>query len=305
VASVAKEFPIDAAKDEPIGAEAWTKLATLHEGIHDDAPHVRALGEAELARLQHELDALIAKSGHPGETRAAFFQRLESATPPLDGVLAEYTAAEKRVEAWMHARPIVTVPWEKATLAVVPTPPQQRGVSFASMNVAGVFERAISDARLEVNEPQPEMPADRRNALLRFNALGAIDMVTVHEAIPGHYLQSLFVRAVPSTVRKITRTATLGEGWAHYCEQMALENGYSSGDPARLEAFYLRMALQRAVRVVVDVRENDGSMSLAEGAKFLEENALLAPEAAKIEARRAVVWPANMFSYTYGKLAIL
>jgi uncharacterized protein (DUF885 family) len=149
------------------------------------------------------------------------------------------------------------------------------------------------------------MPAARRAALLRFNALGAVDLVTLHEGFPGHYLQSLYDRAAPSKLRKIAWTASFGEGWAHYCEQMAFENGYPATDPVRMHAFYLRMALQRAARVVVDVGENDGSLSLEDGAKFLEKNAMLAPEAAKIEARRAVVSPAGMFVYTYGKLAIL
>jgi uncharacterized protein (DUF885 family) len=75
-------------------------------------------------------------------------------------------------------------------------------------------------------------------------------------------------------------------------------------DPVRARAFYLRFALQRAVRVVVDVGENDGTMSLDDGAKRLEKDALLAPDAAKMEARRGMVRPVNMFSYTYGKIAI-
>jgi len=84
-----------------------------------------------------------------------------------------------------------------------------------------------------------------------------------------------------------------------------VENGYPAKDPIRMRAFYLRMALQRAARVVIDVAENDGSMSVADGAKFMVKNAMLAPQAATIEARRAVVWPAGMFTYTYGKLSIL
>jgi uncharacterized protein (DUF885 family) len=84
-----------------------------------------------------------------------------------------------------------------------------------------------------------------------------------------------------------------------------IDLGYASPDPTRARAFYLRSALQRAARVVVDVAENDGSMTVEQAARFLEDNALLAPATAEIEARRAVVWPANMFSYTYGKLSIL
>jgi hypothetical protein len=205
----------------------------------------------------------------------------------------------------MRSHPFVSVPWDRAKLEIVQSPPHLRGVSLASMNVAGPLEPSISDARFEVNIPEALMPPEKQKALLKFHAHGAIEMVSVHEAIPGHYLHFLFVRDAPSKVRKLTGSSTLIEGWAHYCELAAREAGYTGGDEARTHAFYLRMALQRAARVVVDVAENDGSMTVADGAKFLEENALLAPEAAKIEARRAVVWPANMFSYTYGKLSIL
>ncbi len=308
-AAVGKSFPVAAAKDTPMGAEMWSKLARLNQGATESPAEIRAMGERELARLQGELDALVAQAneGKTGarETRASFFARLEKETPPADGVLAEYRAAEGRVEAWMHERPIATVPWEKFSLQVVPSPPHKRGVSLASLNSAGLLEPSISDARLEVNEPQPSMPPDRQAALLRFNALGAIDLITVHEGVPGHYLQALFIRAVPSKVRKLTWTSTFGEGWAHYCEQMAMESGYPAKDATRMRAFYLRMALQRAARVVIDVAENDGSMSVADGAKFMVKNGMLSAEAAKIEARRAVVWPAGMFTYTYGKLRIL
>jgi uncharacterized protein (DUF885 family) len=306
VKSVTAQFPVGSAKDVPIGAQKWATLARLHEGVTRPPAEVRAMGEKEIARLDAELDALIATSGGGAggaASRKAFFARLEKDAPKVDGVLDEYRGAQKRVDAWMHEHPLVDVPWNEVSLQIVPSPPHMRGVSFASMNAAGALD-AVSDARFQVTEPDAAMPEAQRAALLRFHALGAIDMVSVHEAIPGHYLQYLFIRDVPSKVRKVTWASTLGEGWAHYCEQMALENGFGGGDP-RIHAFYLRMALQRAARVVVDVAENDGSMTLAQGAKFLEENALLAPEAAKIEARRAVVWPANMFTYTYGKLAIL
>jgi len=266
------------------------------------------MGEKEIVRLDAELDALIAQEdeapGKPHETRKTFFDRLQKDTPKMDGVLDEYRASEKRVEAWMHEHPVVDVPWEKVQLVIVPTPPHARGTSFASMNAAGALD-SVSDARFQVTEPDATMPLAQRTGLLHFHALGAIDIIGVHETIPGHYLQYLFIRDVPSKVRKVTWASTLGEGWAHYCEQMVVENGFGGSDPVRTHAYYLRMALQRAARVVIDVAENDGSMTLAQGAKFMEDNAMLAPASAKIEARRAVVGPANMFTYTYGKLKIL
>ena len=304
-ADVAKTFPVARAKDEPIGAEKWATIARLREGVTESPADVRKMGEAELARLQAELDALIAQHGKKGETRGAVLERFEQDQPKMGKVLDDYRAANKGVEVWMHAHPFVTVPWDKAKLEIVQTPPHQRGVSLASMNVAGPLEPSVSDARFEVNIPEATMPIAQQKALLRFHAHGAIELVSVHEAIPGHYLQFLFVRDVPSKVRKITGSSTLIEGWAHYCELATREEGYTGGDEVRTHAFYLRMALQRASRVVIDVAENDGSMTVDQAAKFHAENALLAPDTAKIEARRAVVWPANMFSYTYGKLAIL
>jgi uncharacterized protein (DUF885 family) len=303
---VMKAFPVDQAKNEPIGAEKWATLARLAEGLEDAPADVRKMGEAEVARLGKELDALVAKSGKPGESRAQFLERLTKeglATP--DKVLEGYRAANKGVEAWMRANKFATVPWDKAKLEIVPSPPHMRGVSFASMNVAGALDEEVSSGRFEVNVPEAKTPPAQRAGLLAFHTRGAMANVSVHEAIPGHYLQALVQRRSPSKVRKILWASTFGEGWAHYCEQAIVDAGFNDGDAVRTRAFYLRLALQRAARVIVDVGENDGSLSAEEGAKKLEEHAMLAPEAARIEARRALLWPANMFTYTYGKLKIL
>jgi uncharacterized protein (DUF885 family) len=304
-ADISGAFPVASAKDDPIGAEAWSTMARLHEGVLDPPADIRKMGEAEIARLDVDLDALIAKSGQPKETRAAFFTRLEKDVASPDKVLDEYRASIQRLDEWLHGHPFATIPWEMVKLEVVPSPPEQKYTSFASMNSAGVLETKSSDANFQVTAPDATMTEAKKKALLAFHARGAIDLVTIHEAIPGHDLQFLIQRQTPSKVRKIVWTSTLGEGWAHYCEQAVLEGGFSGADPVRTKAFYLRMALQRAARVVIDVGENDGSLSVDAAAKFLSETAFLAPDAAKMEAFRAVLSPANMFAYTYGKLSIL
>ena len=298
-------FPLASAKDDPIGAEAWSTMARLHEGVLELPADVRKMGEAEIARLDVELDELIAKSGQPKETRAAFFTRLQRDAPKPDKVLDEYRASIQRLNAWLQEHPFATIPWDRVKLQVIASPPERKYTSFASMNASGPLETKQSDANFQVTVPDATMPEPTKRALLAFHARGAIDLVTIHEAIPGHDLQLLFQQQTPSKVRKIVWASTLGEGWAHYCEQAVLEGGFSGADPVRTKAFYLRMALQRAARVVMDVGENDGSLSVDAAAKFLSETAFLAPEAAKMEAFRAVISPANMFSYTYGKLTIL
>lgn len=302
---VAKTFPADKAEEQPIGAEAWGKVARLTEGVTESPAEVKKMGEDEIARLQGELDALMKTAGKPGETRQSFLKRMEADQPKPETVLPEYRASAAKVEEWLKKTPFVTVPWDKAKVEVVETPPHMRGITFASMNVAGPLD-TISDAHFEVNIPSAQMPAPRRNALLSFHARGALDGVSVHEGLPGHYLQALVMRASPSKVRKLVWTSTSGEGWAHYCEEAALDFDFpaAGGDKARARAFYLRFALQRATRVVVDVGEADGTLTLAAAAKRLETDGLLAPDAAKMEARRGMVRPVNMFTYTYGKIAI-
>jgi uncharacterized protein (DUF885 family) len=309
-ADVRKRFE-HALDDTPLGADKWATLARLWEGVAEPPADVRKVGERELARLEAELDELIGAGQSPPrkgprtpKERTAFFRKLEADAPPPDKVLDEYRKVNHGVEQWLHEHAFVTVPWDKVQLAIVQTPPEHRGTSFASMNPAGPLEPAISDAHFEVNIPEASMPDAQRKALSAFHARGAIDLVSIHEALPGHYLQFLWQKRSPSKVRKLVWASTLGEGWAHYCEQAVVEAGYVGDDATRTRAFFLRMGLQRAVRVIIDVGENDGSMTLDQGQGMLEEHAFLAPAAARMEARRGMVSPANMFAYTYGKVTI-
>jgi uncharacterized protein (DUF885 family) len=303
-ADVAKAFPPASLQNACIGAEAWSTLARLRDGATESPADIRKMGEAEIARLMADLDKVLAESGKPGETRAKLVARMQEDTPKPDKVLDDYRAANKGVEEWLRGHKFVTVPWDKAKLSIVQTPPQKRGTTFASMNAAGPLD-AVSDAQFEVNAPDASMSPERRAGLLHFHAHGALENISIHEAIPGHYLHYLHARQAPSKVRKVFWSSVTGEGWAHYCEQAMIDEGYTTADPVRMRVFYLRSALQRAARVVVDVGLHDGSMTFDQAVKFLEDNALLGTESAKIEARRGVTGPANMYSYTYGKLAIM
>src|SRR5262249_37900399 len=186
----------------------------------------RKIGESELARLKAELDAQYQKNKQANETLVQFVDRLGRDTPKPEKVLDDYRAANKGVEEWLKTHKFVTIPWDQAKLEIVPTPAHMRGISLASMNAAGALD-AIKDARFEVNAPDASTPADKRDALLKFHTHGALEIVSIHEALPGHYLQYLHARETPSKVRKIFRSATTGEGWAHYCEQAAVHDGYA------------------------------------------------------------------------------
>ncbi|MCL0149340.1 DUF885 family protein, partial [Klebsiella pneumoniae] len=81
----------------------------------------------------------------------------------------------------------------------------------------------------------------------------SISNVSVHEVWPGHYLQFLYAKDFPSDVRKVFGAASNFEGWAHYCEQMMLDEGLHADDP-RYRLAQLQDALLRDVRFIVGIK---------------------------------------------------
>ena len=127
-------------------------------------------------------------------------------------------------------------------------------------------------------------------------------MINVHEAYPGHYLQFLYAPQFPTKTRKLTFCGTNVEGWAHYCEQMMVDEGFGGGDP-KIRLAQLQEALLRDCRYVVGIKLHTQGMTVEEGAKVFEEKAFQEPANAYEEARRGAYNPTYLY-YTFGKLQI-
>src|SRR5207248_1965519 len=97
-----------------------------------------------------------------------------------------------------------------------------------------------------------------------------IDIVSIHEAFPGHYVQFIWLPRITSKVRKLETANSNVEGWAHYSEQMVLDEGYGGGD-ARLRLAQLQDALLRAARYVAGIRMHTRGMSFAEAVDFFQK----------------------------------
>ena len=93
------------------------------------------------------------------------------------------------------------------------------------------------------------------------------------------------------------------EGWAHYCEQMMMEEGFVTGPEAKL--IQLTDAMWRAVRIMVDVRLSQGKMSIEEAIDMLVREVGISKEAATAEVRRYTQSPSYPLSYLLGKHMIL
>ena len=133
------------------------------------------------------------------------------------------------------------------------TPPFMRALTSASMDTPGPYEKVAKEAFFNVTLPEKTWSAAQTEDYLRSFNRGTIASTAIHEAFPGHYVQFLWMPTAPSKVRKLIAANTYVEGWAHYCEQMMIDEGYGGGD-LKLRLGQLQDALLRDARFVVGIR---------------------------------------------------
>src|SRR6185436_13214660 len=136
-------------------------------------------------------------------------------------------------------------------LIVAPTPEFYRW-TFASMWTPGPFEAKPSRAYYYLTDADRSWPAERQEEHLRYFNYPILWHISIHEAYPGHFLHFQHLRQVESKVRKSVffASASLVEGWAHYCEQMMVEAGFRRNEP-EIKLGQLAEALVRLARFIV------------------------------------------------------
>jgi uncharacterized protein (DUF885 family) len=178
-----------------------------------------------------------------------------------------------------------------------------RALTTASMDTPGPYEKIAKEAFFNVTLPDPHWSARQAEEYLQDFNRGVIISTATHEAFPGHYVQFLWLQNIPSKVRKLLGCSSNAEGWAHYSEQMMLDEGFGNGDP-KLRLGQLQDALLRDVRYIAGIQMHTGKMTLEEATDlFVKEGYQPRPIAEK-EAKRGTADPTYLV-YTLGKLEIL
>jgi uncharacterized protein (DUF885 family) len=187
-----------------------------------------------------------------------------------------------------------------------------RATTQASMDTPGPFETHSTTAYFNVTLPDKSWSPGRVASYMHAFNVGTIVSTSVHEAYPGHYVQFLWVQQAPSKVRKLIGASSNAEGWAHYCEQMMLDQGYGqpgTGAKDAREAKMIRLgqlqdALLRDARFIVGIRMHTGDMTLDQATEFFVKEGYQSREIAAVETKRGASDPTYLY-YTLGKLEIL
>jgi uncharacterized protein (DUF885 family) len=179
-------------------------------------------------------------------------------------------------------------------------PPFAWGLAWLSS--PGPLEVAGREFRFYVDPVDRSWNHKKRDEHLRALNRPQLAVTVLHEVIPGHALQIEAAARAPTSMQKLARSYVFAEGWAHYAEQMMLDEGSGSGD-AKVRLAQAREALLRACRLVAALRIHGFGLKVEDAAKIFSDWGYLDDYASHREAERAAVDPL-VLAPTLGKLAI-
>ncbi|MGD0801305.1 MAG: DUF885 domain-containing protein [Terracidiphilus sp.] len=296
--------------DFRIGADTFSKKLQYDEMVDLSLDKLLEIGWADLRKNQAHFNQ-IAKELEPNKEPRAVLDELGEMHPAPDQLLNSFRATFDGLITFIRANHIVTIPSEVRPI-VEETPPFMRATTTASMDTPGPYEAHATEAYFNVTLPDPKMtPAEVDGYMHSFN-IGTVISTAVHEAYPGHYIQFLWLPQAPSRVRKLLSANTDVEGWAHYTEQMMLDEGYGQpgvGAKDERESKFLRLgqlqdALLRNARFIVGIQMHTGKMSYDDAIAFFQKEGYQSKESGVIETKRGASDPTYLY-YTLGKLEIM
>ncbi|MEK6302511.1 MAG: DUF885 domain-containing protein [Acidobacteriota bacterium] len=285
-----------------IGKQNYEAKLKYDEGIEIPVETLLKIGYRELARAQDEFRKTAARIDTARDPKAVWAS-LQADHPKAGALVEEAQKQLLGLVRFIQEKGIVTLPKGEVPL-VAPTPDFMRW-STASMWTPGPFEHGSLPARYLVTDVDPKWSDKQKEEYLSSLNYPQLWSTSIHEAYPGHFVQGVYLKQVASPVRKLwaLAPASFVEGWAHYTEQMMLEEGFSSGDP-KIKMGQLADALLRLCRFVVAIRLHTEGMTVEQGTRFFMENAYMGETPSRIEAERGTFDPTYLV-YAVGKLAIL
>jgi len=292
--------------DFAIGGSNLSRRYLAEELIDTPLPTMVAIGERELARQQAEFKSVAQKIA-PGLDAKGTWLAVRKNHPAMGGVVAATSKIVDSLTAFVISHNIATVPAGERVV-VAPAPPFDLG--FASMHASPPLEKTPVKSVFYITDANPSMTKDQQDAWLERYNYASLSNTAAHEAMPGHWLHSTYMRRTPGKVRRIwiglnpfPQPSSGQDGWAHYAEQMVLDQGFANGDP-KLRLAQISDALTRICRLLSGIKLHTKQWTLDDAQRCFENDAYVAAPAARREAERGAYDP-TYGGYFLGKMGIL
>ncbi len=291
----------ESASDEfALGEALYSRLLHYYELIDLPVADVLAVAQTDLKRNKDRLDQL-AKQMDASISVPELVKKLGANHPSSEELVPKGQETLEHIRKYIIDHKIISIPSE--VRCVVEESPSFMSWSFASMAVPGPFEDVATQSYYYLTRPQEDWSQEKKDEWLSQFAYHILDVVSVHEAYPGHYVQFLHMKYAPTRAAKCVFATTFVEGWAHYTEEMMVaEQGFGADDP-RLEIAQLLEALVRNVRFVNSILMHTQGETVEGATKRFLDDAYMEEASAYAEAMRGTFDP-GYFAYNVGKLQI-
>lgn len=286
--------------DFRLGEETFRKKLLYDEMVDIPLNRLREIARADLRRNQERLRETAEQIDSKKSTLEVLTE-VRKDHPGADQLIPSFRQVLSNLRQFIAQKKIMTIPSDVEPV-VEETPPFARALTTAAMDTPGPYETKAKEGIFEVTLPDPKWTPHQVNDYMNGFSRGTIISTAIHEVYPGHYMQYLWSLDAPSKVRKLSYCDSNSEGWAHYTEQMMLDEGYST-DP-RVRIGQLIDALLRDARFIVGIEMHTGTMTLDQAKEFFVNEGYQVPPVAAVEARRGTSDPTYLV-YTLGKLQIL
>jgi uncharacterized protein (DUF885 family) len=298
-----------------LGKKRFARKLELVLNSGQTALQVLADAEAEYVRVQGEL-YLIARqlwgryfslqalppddAAGRRETIARVIAAVSKEHGRPEELLANTRATVDRIKAFIRERDILRLP-EPDLCQLIEMPEFRRGNSIAYMENAPPLDPKAASI-YAVSPPPADWGADKVRTFLEEYNEHMLQILTIHEAYPGHYVQIEYANRNPSLIRRVISSGVYVEGWAVYTEQTMLDQGYGNGD-LRLRLMQLKFYLRAVVNAILDHKMHCAGMTDDAAMKLLTEGAFQSEGEARLKIIRAKQSSTQLSTYFVGRMA--
>jgi uncharacterized protein (DUF885 family) len=257
---------------------------------------------AEMARIARDLwPTWIGDEAMPDDTDALTRRVLDAIAvdhPKADELLDFCRAEHRRIEAFIRERGLIGLAEEP--LQIIWTPPFLRAFGGAMLIPPGPLDKGL-DSFFAITPPPESWTDEQVESQLRENNGRALRVLTIHEAVPGHYLQLAWSNRCDSLPRAVFGSGVFAEGWAVYVTQVMMDVGYGADDPALMLAHW-KYFLRAATNTLMDIRIHTGTMTEDEAMALMVDGGFQERSEASEKWNRARLSSTQLCSYYLGSV---
>jgi len=237
-----------------------------------------------------------AKPSTPQQMISQMIEKLSVKHVKRENFVDEIRNQIPALEAFVNDKNLITLDKDKP-LVVRETPAYMRGFAGASISAPGPYDKK-ANTYYNVT-PLDNMSDEQAESYLREYNHWVLQVLNIHEAVPGHYTQLVYSNKSPSLVKSLFGNGAMVEGWAVYSERMMLEEGYGDFEP-ELWLMYYKWNLRVITNTILDYEIHNKNISRAQGLALMMDGAFQQRAEAQGKWHRATISQVQLTSYYSG-----